>query len=377
MNHRSRLQAAALLLLLLLHARPTHAWGKQGHEVVGNLAWALLSNETQATVAALLLGTAAADDDPSSNCQEYCSPLARVSDWADRARYSKAYHWSAPLHYIDVRDDDVPGGCPAAINTTTTTTSSVSSCQFNYTRDCPDDICVAGAIVNYTNRAAARNGSAGDDERLRRESLMFLTHFIGDIHQPLHCARQTDRGGNSIHVKFLNDTSKNTGAKHHNDRDYARTAGHSQVRTSRRRRRLRKSHHHELNLHAVWDDSIIETTLARDYNNSRNALELSLLNLIWQTRLTPAWNNEWLRCANGALTLCATQWGKESWRHAMRYAYRNVDGTEVVDGTELTDGRYYETRLPVVRERLAVAGVRLAWTLELNLNNNATTTQYS
>jgi S1/P1 Nuclease len=39
-------------------------------------------------------------------------------------------------------------------------------------------------------------------QQSRRESLMFSIHFVGDIHQPLHCARQTDRGGNSFHVRY-------------------------------------------------------------------------------------------------------------------------------------------------------------------------------
>jgi nuclease S1 len=31
---------------------------------------------------------------------------------------------------------------------------------------------------------------------------MFLIHFVGDIHQPLHLGRASDRGGNSITVTF-------------------------------------------------------------------------------------------------------------------------------------------------------------------------------
>lgn len=345
-----------------------HAWGKTGHEIVGNLAWTLLSPPTQDAVASIL------NETPSSNdkyCDEYCSPLADVADWADAVRYTQAYHWSGPLHYIDVQDETISGGCPANVNATNTD----RRCHFDYARDCVDDFCVAGAIVNYTSqllqlaeapdhRSSASRKSAAALKNSTRKSLMFLIHFVGDCHQPLHVSRATDRGGNSIHVKaeFLNQSAIM-------DLDSSRGRGYS---AKRRRRRLRRAgHHHPLNLHAVWDDSIIETTLALDYNNSRNALELSLMNLIWQTRtFSPSqWNSEWLHCADGGRVECTTEWGQESWNRAVRYAYRNVDGTDIVNGTVLTRD-YYRTRLGIVRERLAVAGVRLASTLELAMGDH-------
>ena len=36
----------------------------------------------------------------------------------------------------------------------------------------------------------------------RLEALKFLTHLIGDIHQPLHCANNNDHGGNDIRLQF-------------------------------------------------------------------------------------------------------------------------------------------------------------------------------
>jgi hypothetical protein len=34
------------------------------------------------------------------------------------------------------------------------------------------------------------------------ESLMFLAHFVGDVHQPLHVSFEKDEGGNSINVRW-------------------------------------------------------------------------------------------------------------------------------------------------------------------------------
>jgi hypothetical protein len=36
-------------------------------------------------------------------------------------------------------------------------------------------------------------------------ALSFLTHFAGDIHQPLHVSYTVDLGGNSFSVKFINN----------------------------------------------------------------------------------------------------------------------------------------------------------------------------
>src|SRR6266513_1527370 len=57
----------------------------------------------------------------------------------------------------------------------------------------------------------------------RAEALKFLVHFVGDIHQPLHCAdRNGDKGGNGRLVFYL-------------DRQTA------------------------VNLHSVWDTSLLRS----------------------------------------------------------------------------------------------------------------------
>lgn len=333
-------------LTLVLGSLPQVAlsWGKKGHEIVGNVAWSLLDNSTQILVKNVL-NQSPAHSSSYSNCEEHCSPLAQVSDWADQARYTDKYHWSAPLHYIDVRDDTVlPEGCHYHPKNDGTSLNYSYSCRFNYTRDCEHDFCVAGAIVNFTHQINTREG------------LMFLTHFVGDIHQPLHCSRATDRGGNSLHVKFLDDHQQ----MGYNIGEMYQKQNHALF--------LRRRHHDhdDLNLHAVWDDSIIDTVLAREYKKSRNAMEAEILNIIWKATVTPEWNERWVRCPNGLRYECTIDWGEESLEAALRYAYRNVDGSEILTGTHLSED-YYQTRLPIVIQRLALAGVRLAVTLQMNL----------
>ena len=333
------------------------AWGRQGHEIVANLAWRILSNHTRTKVIDILQFNATTSstrileptDTAAVSC-ESCSPLAWVADWADSVRHTQAYRWTSPLHYIDVRDDSISGGCPAGEGDDLS-----PECQFDYSRDCPDDICVAGAIVNYTDILLEHHYYESRDNpesvKLLEESLKFLVHYIGDIHQPLHASRTSDRGGNSIHVHFLNQRS--------NTRSSRRDA----PQTWQVRRR-----HYANNLHSVWDDGIIEKCLEDDFEGSRVALEDELWLWMNNQEKSGEYRKKWLACPYGAIPNCANGWGQESFALALAFAYRNVDGTEILSGTNLTNS-YYDTRLPVVKRQLAAGGIRLAVTLEVALQD--------
>ena len=296
-------------LLLVQCCLPlVHAWGRIGHEMVGNLAWRLLSNETQSLVEAYLMHEA-------GDCPD-CSPLGKIADWADSARRTHEYHWSGPLHYIDIHDGSIRGGCPATNDTTTE-----SDCHFVYDRDCVEDVCVVGAVKNYTQRLSIDP----------TESLKFLTHFVGDLHQPLHVGRDSDRGGNEQHVHY-----------------------HATYRGTRGLQR------HGSNLHSVWDDGIIETWMGK---SNRSMLEGMLWDRIQHAIQTGDYDT-WTWCG----LECISSWAEESLQLALHWAYRNYDGSEVVDGSTLTSD-YYRTRLPIVQEQLAVAGARLASLLEKHMSS--------
>ena len=176
---------------------------------------------------------------------------------------------------------------------------------------------------------------------------MFITHFIGDIHQPLHASRSSDRGGNKIPAHFLQVNKENS-----------KNLSYS------------ISHHSALNLHAVWDDSIIIEAIQMKYRKSRELLEQDLYIFIidQMTNHADEFEKTWLLCPDGSKKECTTIWGDESLQNALEYAYRNVDGTEILSGTVLSQ-EYYISRLPVVMESLAKAGLRLAITLDFALAN--------
>jgi hypothetical protein len=324
-----RLIAFSWVLLGL--ARSARGWGQTGHEMVANIAYERLSKETQDAIKAILRGYNHTRDKDAG------SPLAVVANWADRVKYTQTFHFTIPLHYIDVQDTSIAGGCPCEVPH-----SSSMTCRFVYSRDCVQDRCVAGAILNYTTLLNDRTkfllrGSYYMDEELTRESLMFLVHFVGDVHQPLHSARRSDKGGNSFHVEFNQALNRPVLLRN-------------------------GSHTHHWNLHSVWDDAIIERALKVLYDDSREHFESDLDVLIEKAQQTGELA-KWLDCPYGGNKTCVSIWAEESLDDALTWAYRNVDGSEVVNGTVL-DHAYYETRLPIVQRRIATAGVRLAATLQ-------------
>lgn len=53
-----------------------------------------------------------------------------------------------------------------------------------------------GAILNYTSQLY----TSGPEQYY---ALKFIIHFVGDIHQPLHCGFGSDADGNDEHGTFL------------------------------------------------------------------------------------------------------------------------------------------------------------------------------
>ncbi|KAL0372627.1 UNVERIFIED_CONTAM: Endonuclease 2 [Sesamum calycinum] len=147
------------------------------------------------------------------------------------------------------------------------------------------------------------------------EALLFLSHFLGDIHQPLHVGFASDMGGNRIKVTWFNT------------------------------RRV---------LHHVWDTDVIK----RDEGGFNPSNVDQLVRNI-QQKIKSKWANQvnaWETCGGDQKT-CPNMFAAESIKAACQWAYKGVH-----PGSVLKD-EYYETRLPIVEMRLAQAGIRLAATL--------------
>jgi len=261
-------------------------WGPTGHITVATIAQGLLNQHATQQVLKLL---------PDNQGQ-----LAQIANWADQVKDEPAYEWSKPLHYINT---------PAW------------KCDYERSRDCISDgatnYCVDTAIQNYTARV--QDSSISFDQQ--NEALKFLTHFVGDIHQPLHVGFTQDEGGNTLNGKFL-DTSTN--------------------------------------LHDVWDTYIIDELITKDFNGNDTELPAYLLQQI-QSGMYHGNVSMWEKCSSSTPDqACSPEWAMESVVLACDYSYVEADGkTHIADNFDLQSD-YYTRNYPIVESQLAKGGVRLA-----------------
>lgn len=152
------LTAVVVLLSGIFFSAASHAWGKEGHQVVALIVQSQLTPKARAEVDRLL-------------ALEPGQTLVSISTWADEHKNRS----SAPLHYVNL-----PRGV----------------CVYDKSRDCPEGKCVVGAI----ERELEILGSKAPDVK-RLMALKNLVHFVGDVHQPLHAGPTDDKGGNKYQLQ--------------------------------------------------------------------------------------------------------------------------------------------------------------------------------
>ncbi len=187
---------AALAALVLLWPQLLMAWSENGHRIVGQIAQDLLTKDPGgANAIAGIKDVMGASYGPNA--------LANIAPCADFVRHANedgsavpdaggtincggltipVEPESAPWHFVDVP----------------ITESADSVGNF-----CGAKGCVISAI---SNAVSVLQTSAVQADR--QKQLMYLVHFVGDAHQPLHCAYAVlsdgspDRGGNCEHIRY-------------------------------------------------------------------------------------------------------------------------------------------------------------------------------
>ncbi|XP_057998363.1 endonuclease 1 isoform X1 [Hevea brasiliensis] len=254
-------------------------WSKEGHIMTCRIAQNLLGPEAAHAVEHLLPHNLKGD-------------LSALCIWPDQIRHWHKYRWTSPLHFIDTPDKD---------------------CIFDYSRDCVKDLCVAGAIQNFTSQLLHYREGTTDRRYNLTEALLFLSHFMGDIHQPMHVGFTSDEGGNTIELHWFR---------------------------------------HKSNLHHVWDREIILTALKDFYENDMDLLQETIegnfTDGIWYDDVS-SWKDcdDLLSCPNNSYAV-------ESINLACKWGYKGVK-----EGATLADD-YFNSRMPIVMKRIAQGGVRLA-----------------
>ena len=136
----------------------SYAWGKKGHGIVAEIAYALLDSNTNKTVQKYL-GT---------------TTIEEAGTWMDEVRSDHKYDYMKPWHYVNIEKGN----------------------QYVETKD--------GNIINALNNAITEleHKNKLSDEEIKK-NLMIIFHLTGDLHMPLHVGYGSDRGGNDIQVKYL------------------------------------------------------------------------------------------------------------------------------------------------------------------------------
>jgi hypothetical protein len=170
------LGAALILLFSPVQAWP---WGCEGHQAVTMIA------EKHMNAHALEMANKVLQASPIDPAlARYCPStgldlMSDASTWADDLRSSRPE--ASPWHYIDIPRDAplsaISESCPASTG------------------------CVTSAIAHQMELLR----SDATDARTRADALRFIIHFVGDLHQPLHCVSNNDLGGNCVPVDFFGD----------------------------------------------------------------------------------------------------------------------------------------------------------------------------
>lgn len=284
----------ASLIATLITPATALAWGDKGHIIVAHIAYKLLSPNARTEVNELLAEGESVES---------------VATWADglRGTYNNpGIRPETPLwHFVDI-----------PLNK-----------EYDPLRDCaetPNGSCAISALVIFQDVLAKKR--SGYYANSRYEALKFLVHFVGDIHQPLHCVDDNDFGGNLKKVDWFDGSI--------------------------------------LKLHGVWDDAILSESMRRKNIFSETAYADFLFGtLSSQQKLE----------ANASPSTTPTTVSRqviEDWAKAAHViandAYGDIGPLGANHRYNLTTV-YYDNHKGQVDDQLKRAGIRLARILNENL----------
>jgi len=253
-------------LLLIPAAFILASWGTLGHHVIGEIAQRHLTPKAQEAVTKLLGH----------------ETLADVSSWADEIIPQRKE--TAPLHFINL---------PLGLSFSAFKRQVESETNGN----------VYSAIINAVNELKNTNIPPS----MKVETLKFLVHFVGDIHQPMHVSNAEDKGGNTIEVTYNGNES---------------------------------------NLHSVWDSELIEQD-GNDYNKLADKYDHAAADEIKKWQSDPV-----------------IDWAWESYQISSQL-YSEVNKPS---GASMGN-EYYNAHIGIVQQRIEKAGIRLAGLLNQVFTN--------
>lgn len=242
----------------------TFAWGSAGHAIVCDIAWQNLTVKTRSWI------------EPLYKEKGFYS-FAESCNWADQIRSDSRYDYLGPMHYVNL---------PKNANE-----------YSKKTIICGEKSCITEAILENIQRLQK-------EEKNLSQFLLLLSHFVGDIHQPLHVSYAEDWGGNKVKRLVLDKNGNRV----------------------------------ESNLHRIWDSWLLQRLGMTNWVQSATTL------------------NDEIKPENKALWQSQKDvhlWAEESYSK-VREIYSELDDNKIINTDYATRNREF------IRNRLQQAGIRLA-----------------
>jgi hypothetical protein len=271
-----------LALALLFAPAGAHAYGFFTHEAIARMAMLNVRPETARAVRAMLRAAPPLIQTPECKA----ATPEQASTWPDCVRnLGERFSYTANWHY-----------------------QNVDVCQpFDLKAACRDGNCVSAQVERQVKLLQNRTVP----QREKAMALIFLIHFVGDLHAPPHAGDRGDRGGNDVKASYGPVTAR------------------------------------WLNLHSIWDSPLAERAVTTPPSPIR--------------AYSPA-----ERAALAAGT--PEDWSREGWEASRDTAYALALGGDPCgpkpEGLVTVTPEAIEKMVPVQRRQIERAGVRLARMLD-------------
>ncbi len=251
---KSTLKTVIALGAAIILAIPAFGWGQKGHDTVAFIAEKHLTAAAADSVSAILDGM---------------SPVY-WANWLDNASHTPEYAYTKTWHYKNI-DAGVPYE-EAPVNDKGDVVTAIR-----------EQIDILRSPVSTKSQKAL--------------AMKILIHTVGDLHQPMHMGHLSDKGGNTVQVRFFDRGT---------------------------------------NLHSVWDSSLLNSAHAWTFTEWQQQLD----------RLTP---EQEAKATAGNVD----DWGKEVYEIAGRvYDY-------FPSGSKISYDQIAHWT-PTVEKQLLLGGLRLA-----------------
>ena len=154
------------MALFLVCSESLSAWGPKGHDVVAAIAEQNLTKKAKKALDEILDGKS----------------IVYYSSWMDNIQnspyYKNGYHLTKTWHYANVDKGET---------------------YQTMKKEEKGDVVTA---LNMLTKELTEN-AANLTDSMKVDYVKMIIHMVGDLHCPMHAGRRTDRGGNSVKIKFF------------------------------------------------------------------------------------------------------------------------------------------------------------------------------